>query len=128
MDYAALKLLHMGCAATSAALFVARGAAMWRQAPWPRALRALPHMVDTVLLGSAVTLAVWSGQAPWSHPWLAAKLGALLLYIALGSIALRPDGTTRRPLAVRRAALVAALAVLAYIVSVAVTRQPWPLA
>jgi uncharacterized membrane protein SirB2 len=122
VDYLALKLLHMGCAATSATLFLARGAAMWRGAAWPHALRALPHLVDTVLLGSAVTLAVWSGQSPLAQPWLAAKLGALLAYIVLGSIALKRGRTP----AVRRAALLAALCALLYIVLVAVTRQPWP--
>lgn len=122
MDYLALKLLHAGCAATSATLFLLRGAAMWRGAAWPHALRALPHLVDTVLLGSALTLALWSGQSPLHQPWLAAKLTALPAYIVLGSVALKRGRTP----AIRRAALLAALATLAYIVLVAVTRQPWP--
>ena len=126
MDYAVLKLLHMGSAATSATLFALRGAAMWRRAgtprPWPRPLRSLPHVVDTVLLCSAITLAVWSGQSPLTQPWLAAKLTALLAYITLGSIALKRGRTP----AMRRAALMAALATLLYIVLVAVTKQPWP--
>lgn len=125
MDYQALKLLHMGCAATSAALFMLRGAFMWRGAAFtsqPKALRVLPHLVDTVLLGSALALAFWSGQSPLAQPWLAAKLTALLAYIALGAVALRHG----RTLAVRRAALLAALATLAYIVLVALTKQPWP--
>lgn len=122
MDYLALKLLHMSCAAASATLFVLRGAAMWRGTAWPDALRALPHLVDTVLLGSALGLAFWSGQSPLNQPWLAAKLMALLAYIVLGSVALKRGRTP----AVRRAALLAALATLAYIVLVARTRQPWP--
>jgi len=122
MDYLALKQLHISCAAASATLFLLRGAAMWRGAAWPRALRALPHLVDTVLLASAVTLAVWSGQSPLHQPWLGAKLTALLVYIMLGSVALKRGRTTT----VRRAALLAALATLAYIVLVAVTKQPWP--
>ena len=48
---------------------------------------------------------------------------ALLLYIGLGSIALK-RGKTR---AVRLSAFIAALAVFAYIVAVALTRQAWPL-
>lgn len=122
MDYLALKLLHVSCAAASATLFLLRGAAMWRGIPWPRALRAAPHLVDTVLLASALALAVWSGQSPLSQPWLAAKLTALLAYIVLGSVALKRGRTP----AVRRAALLAALATLAYIVLAAVTKQPWP--
>jgi uncharacterized membrane protein SirB2 len=122
VDYAALKLLHMGCAGASATLFMLRGAIMWRGASCPRALRVLPHLLDTVLLGSALALAVWSGQSPHTHPWLAAKLAALLAYIVLGSVALKRG---RTPLA-RRAALLAALATLLYIVLVAINKQPWP--
>ncbi|MRV71818.1 regulator SirB [Duganella sp. FT92W] len=122
MDYHALKVLHMSCAAASGTLFLLRGGFMWRGAAWPRALRAVPHLVDTVLLGSALALAAWSGQSPLTQPWLAAKLSALVAYIVLGSVALKRG---RAP-AVRRAALLAALATLLYIVLVAVTRQPWP--
>jgi uncharacterized membrane protein SirB2 len=65
---------------------------------------------------------VWSGQSPGNHPWLMAKLCALVAYIVLGTIALKRGKT----LAVRASAFVAALLVFAYIVAVAVTRQPWP--
>ena len=124
MDYLSLKHFHMGCAAASGALFLLRGAWMLRASPalGQRWVKIVPHLIDTALLVSAITLAVWSGQSPGSHPWLMAKLCALVAYIVLGTIALKRGKT----LAVRATAFVAAVLVFAYIVAVAVTRQPWP--
>jgi uncharacterized membrane protein SirB2 len=85
-----------------------------------RAARTLPHVVDTVLLAPAIALAWALRLDPPSTPWLAAKVVALLAYIALGMAALRPG----RPPRLRVAAGGAALATFGYIVSVAVTRQP----
>ncbi len=119
--YLWLKYLHVSCVLLSGSLFAVRG--WWMlQAParlQQRWVRVLPHGVDTVLLVSAISLAVWSGQYPLAQGWLTAKVLALLAYIALGSVALK-HGKTR---AVRATALVAALLVFAYIVSVAVRKQ-----
>jgi uncharacterized membrane protein SirB2 len=124
MDYATLKLVHQSAVALSAAGFVVRGVGMCLRAPWLRArvVRIAPHAVDTVLLASAIGLA-WTLQLnPLSTPWLAAKIVALLAYIALGLVALRPG----RSQAVRIAAWIGALAVLGYIIWVALTRSPTP--
>lgn len=122
MDYLFVKHLHMGLAALSGALFLLRGAWMLAASPMlhKSAVRRLPHLVDTLLLASAVTLAVWSGQSPFERPWLAAKIGALLAYIVLGSIALKYG---RTPLQ-RACAFGAALACFGYIAGVAVTKNP----
>ena len=61
----------------------------------------------------------WSGQYPFAQSWLTAKVIALIVYIALGTIALK-RGKTK---AVRSGALLAAIVTFAYIVSVALTRQ-----
>ncbi len=124
MDYLTLKALHVGCVATSYALFLLRGLWMvfrpeWLQRRW---VRVLPHVVDTVLLGSAVAMALMIRQYPFVAGWLTAKLLALLIYIVLGSIALK-RGRTRRQ---RIAAWFAAQAVFFYIVAVALTRNPLP--
>lgn len=122
--YLWLKHLHISCVVLSGSLFALRGGWMlWAphrlQRGW---VRVLPHGIDTVLLLSAVGLAVWSGQYPLAQGWLTAKLLALLVYIVLGSVALK-HGRTR---AVRASALVAALLVLAFITSVALRKQlPW---
>lgn len=124
MTYALIKLVHMSCAALSFSLFFLRGVWMQRaperlQLRW---VRIAPHVIDSVLLGSAVTLAVMSRQYPGVENWLSAKVVALLAYIALGMVALR-RGRTR---GVRIVAWLAALAVFGYIVAVACTRSAWP--
>ncbi len=124
MDIATLKAVHVGCAALSLAGFVARGLGMLRDAAWRqrRWVKIAPHVVDTLLLVSAIGLALAVRQYPFVHGWLTAKLLALVGYIVLGSIALK-YGPTR---AVRLGAWLAALAVFGYIVGVAVTRQAVP--
>lgn len=124
LDYPAVKLVHVCAAATSIGLFLLRGAWMMRaperlQRRW---VKVVPHVVDTVLLVSALWLA-WQFSSIGLGAWLAAKVVALLAYIVLGSIALR-RGRTR---GARVAALVAAVAVFAYIVGVALTKSPLPI-
>jgi uncharacterized membrane protein SirB2 len=125
MDIVTLKAVHVGCAAISLAGFVARGIGMlrgsaWRQRRW---VKIAPHVVDTLLLVSAIGLMLATGQYPYVHSWLTAKLLALVGYVVLGSIALN-YGPTKT---VRTGAWLAALAVFGYIVVVAVTRQAVPL-
>jgi uncharacterized membrane protein SirB2 len=121
MDYLSLKHFHMGCAGLSGSLFLLRGVWMLHASPMlqQRWVRIAPHIVDTLLLASAIGLAVWSRQCPGQQPWLTAKVSALLGYIVLGTIALK-HGRTRGQ---RAAAFVAALALFAYIVTVAVTKR-----
>jgi len=87
-----------------------------------RWVKTAPHIIDTLLLISAITLAVISHQYPFVFPWLTAKLVALVLYIVLGTIALK-RGPTR---SVRVTAFLAAILVFIYIVSVAVSKQVLP--
>lgn len=121
MDYFAVKTLHQSAVTLSLLGFVARGLGALNGAAWVRhrAARTLPHVVDTVLLGSALWLAFTLQLNPLHTPWLAAKIVALLAYIALGMVALKPG----RPLRLRATAWVAALGCFGYIVSVALTKQ-----
>lgn len=121
MDYAALKLVHVGSAILSISGFAARGVLMLRGSPLlgARFVRVAPHVVDTVLLASAIGLAWLSGQYPLAQPWLTAKVAALLAYIVLGAIALRRGPTLR----VRATAFILAICCVLYIVCVAITRQ-----
>ena len=119
--YSAVKSVHMSAAALSIATFVTRGAWLLRapQRPQPQWARIAPHVVDTVLLLSALWLA--SQQAAGdAHGWLAAKVVALVVYIALGTIALKRG----RTLGIRIAAFAGAVVIFAYIVSVALTKSP----
>jgi uncharacterized membrane protein SirB2 len=120
-----LKTVHVSSAALSFAGFIVRGVWMWRGSArlTARLTRILPHVVDTLLLASAIALALRLHQYPLVHAWLTAKVAALLAYIVLGALALKYGRTPR----VRMLAFVLALAVFLYIVAVAVTRNPWPL-
>lgn len=124
MDYLAVKHLHMGCAALSGSLFLVRGVWMLRASPMlqQRWVRIAPHIIDTALLASALVLVFWSGQYPFAQPWLGAKVCALVLYIVLGTVALKRGRTPR----VRALAFGAALLTFLYIVAVAVTRHVIP--
>ena len=124
MTYLLVKHLHITCAVLSGSFFLLRGVWMLLEsdALQRRWVKVVPHVVDTVLLTSALTMVFWSAQYPLVQPWLTAKVLALLAYIVLGTIALK-RGQTK---ATRTAALVAALAVFAYIVLVALSRQVMP--
>jgi len=125
MEYTLVKYLHVGCAALSYAGFFARGILMMRAAPLLQArwVRIVPHVVDTVLLASAVALSVMSRRYPFVEPWLTAKVIALVVYVGVGMLALH-RGETRR---MRIAAWITAQIVFVYIVAVAVTRNPVPI-
>ena len=124
MNYPLLKMVHVACVAASYSLFLLRGIWMIRGPALPKQhwVRIVPHLVDTVLLGSAIALAIAIGQYPLTDDWLSAKVAGLLLYIVLGSIALK-RGRTRR---IRVASWIAAQSVFFYIVAVAMTRRPLP--
>lgn len=122
MSYLALKHLHVTCVVLSGLGFGLRGCWVLRESPLRlhRLTRVVPHIVDTLLLGSALSMAWMSGQYPFVHGWLTAKLFGLLAYILFGMMALKRGRT--KAIRVRYFAL----AVLAYlfIISVALTRNP----
>ena len=124
MDYALLKAVHVTCVGVTFALFFGRGLLMLADSPLlgNRLLGVGPLLYDTLLLASAIWMAVASRQYPFVEGWLTAKLVALIVYIGLGTVALS-RGRTRRARAI---AWLLALAVFAYIVSVALTRDPLP--
>lgn len=123
MIYTALKATHMSCALVSFVLFFTRG--IWvfsdpgrMQSAW---VRVVPHVVDSLLLFSAIGLVLVTNQYPGELIWLNVKIACLLLYIGLGMAAFRF-------LRDRRAKFIAwllALATFVYIVLVAVTRTPY---
>lgn len=119
-----IKNIHMACALLSIAGFFARGLLMIKesgllQARW---IRIAPHVVDTLLLASAVILASQWGWAALQQPWLLAKIVALLVYIGLGTLALR-GGRTK---SMRIVAWLMSLLVFAYIVAVAISKSVIP--
>jgi len=120
--YLLLRHAHIGCAILTIALFVLRGGLMLAESPWQGnvVLRYLPHIVDTVLLTTALMLATVIHQYPFSAGWVTMKVVLLVVYIVLGSIALK-HGRTKR---IRTAAFVAALLTIGFLVTVARTHHP----
>ena len=120
--YPAIRWIHITCVIASGTLFAVRGALALAGSPLARhlAVRALSWTIDTTLLTAALILTTIIHQYPFVNGWLTAKVLLLVVYIALGLAALRPE--MPRP---RRALLiVAALAVLLTIVSVARAHHP----
>ena len=120
--YLVLRNVHIACAILTITLFVLRGSLTLANSAWQQnvVLRYLPHAVDTVLLTTALMLTTVIQQYPFAVGWLTAKVVLLVAYIVLGSIALK-RGRTRR---VRVVAFVAALATVAFLVSVARAHHP----
>lgn len=124
MSYFLLKHIHVASAVISFALFFLRGIWSFNGSPIMRQrwVKIVPHVVDTLLLASALALAFTVQQYPFVDGWLTAKFFGLVLYILLGTLALK-YGKTK---AVRVSAWLAALAVFAYIVLVAKQHNPLP--
>ncbi|MCO6411362.1 MAG: SirB2 family protein [Thiogranum sp.] len=117
------KQIHVACVILTFVLFFTRGVWMLMesdllQRKWTR---RVPPVIDTLLLLSAIYLAVTIHQYPFVHGWLTAKVLALFAYIGLGMLAL----TYGRTKTVRATAWVAALLCFAYIVAVAYTKNHW---
>lgn len=115
-------MIHVSSVIFSYALFFLRGIWLIRDSVSLRQrwVKILPHVIDTVLLTSAILLAMTIQQSPLQDSWLTAKVAGLLLYIGLGMVAMR-FGKTRRTKII---AWLAAQCVFIYIVLVAVTKSP----
>jgi uncharacterized membrane protein SirB2 len=120
--YPEIKWVHIAAVLTSGGLFALRGLAMLYGARWFMAapLRYLSYTVDTVLLTAALMLATMLHQYPFVHAWLTVKVLLLVLYVVLGSYALKRAATR----AARAWFLGAALLVYAFIISVARAHDP----
>lgn len=121
MTYMVLFYLHVAAVIFSGGFFLLRGIWMLQESDLlgTKPVKIVPHVNDTLLLGTAIGLSVMSQQYPFIEDWLTVKLVALIAYIGLGVFTLR--GATR---AVRLSCLAAALLTFAFMVSVAVTRSP----
>ena len=120
--YAEIKWVHVAAVIASGSLFALRGAGVLAGARWPMfaPLRYLSYTIDTVLLTAALMLATILHQYPFVHGWLTVKVLLLVVYIVLGSLALK---RARTP-AARAWCFVAAVLVYLFIVSVARAHHP----
>jgi len=119
-----LKQLHVTCVVLSISGFLVRGVWMMQESPWlqKKWVRVAPHIIDTILLVSAILLAMQIQQYPFVQNWLTAKVLALIAYIVIGAVGLK-YGRTKK---IRIAAWLVAIAIFLYIVLVALTHQALP--
>lgn len=123
MPYIAIKHAHMMFALITITLFMLRA---WLAVPDPdriksKLLKVLPHIIDTLLLALGIWLAVLSKQIPFSNsPWLTAKVIGLVLYIIVGTIAIKRGKTQGQ----RLVATFVAIATFAYIYGAAISKSP----
>jgi len=116
-----LKPVHITCAVLSFSGFFLRGIWMLQDSSLldQKWVKIFPHVVDTLLLASALMMLYVLHLSVMEHSWLLAKIGALLVYIALGMLALKYGRNKQQ----RGVAWFSGLLVFLYIVSVALTKS-----
>ncbi len=120
--YLILKDIHILFVSASGIFFAGRGLHRVLTGARPRARlwRVAPHVLDTLLLASGIALMLYTHIYPQHAPWLALKLVLVVFYILLGALAFRS-----RNVWTSGGAYLAALAVYAFIVSIALTHNPY---
>jgi uncharacterized membrane protein SirB2 len=116
-----IKTIHVTFVVLSFAGFFIRGIWMLKDSKLlqQRWVKITPQVVDTVLLVSAIVLAIQMQFSPLQQPWLMAKIIALLVYIGVGLVALRLGRSKK----VRLYAWLLGMAIFLYIVSVALSKS-----
>jgi uncharacterized membrane protein SirB2 len=120
--YPEIKLVHVGAVIASGTLFFLRGLAVQLGGRWAMAapLRYLSYTIDTVLLTAALMLSTILRMYPLQQSWLTAKVALLVVYVVLGSFAMKRARSRRA----RAAFFAAAFAVFLAIVSIARVHHP----
>jgi len=116
--------VHVGCVVSSFSYFLLRciwtinTPAILERKLWSR---YVTDAIDTLLLASGVGLMFSFGLYPDEQPWLAVKLVAVVVYIAIAHLALKRCRSTYA----RAAAWSMAALVFFYTAGVAVHHDPW---
>jgi len=118
-----IKYIHVICAFLSISGFIYRGILKLTtpeklSKKW---LKITPHIIDTILLASAIYLVFITQQYPTLFNWVSMKIVALIIYIILGLFALR-FCKTRMSIIV---SFLLAITVFTYIIFVARTKLIW---
>ncbi|WP_413477534.1 SirB2 family protein [Vibrio hibernica] len=124
MLYMSLKHIHLLSIALSVFLLTLRYILMMMDSSvlHKKWLKIMPHIVDTVLLASGIALIFITGFIPFTPaaPWLTEKITCVLVYIALGFIALKLGKTKL----IRSIAFFGALGWLYWAAHLAITKVP----
>jgi uncharacterized membrane protein SirB2 len=123
--YPQIKFVHVIAVIASGSLFALRAVLLQIVPGWARAapVRYLSYSIDTVLLTAALMLMTVLHQYPIVHSWLTVKIALIVVYIVLGSWALK----RARGRGSQVAFAAAALLVFGFVVSIARTHSPWGL-
>ena len=121
-DYASIKLAHVAAVFASGALFLFRGLAVQSGKAWGMVapVRYLSYSIDIVLLTAALMLLTVLPSAVFANGWLWLKLALLVVYVGLGTFAIK-RGRTRT---VRLTCFISALLVFAGMYVIARTHDP----
>lgn len=120
--YLQIKMVHVAAVLASGGLFALRGALVLGGVKRAMAapLRYLSYTIDTVLLTAALMLLTALKLNPFVVPWLSVKLGLLVVYVVLGSLALKRARSQRS----RALFYAAALATFCFMYFVARAHHP----
>ena len=121
--YAQIRWVHIACIIASGSLFLLRGSLVLagkQRIAMLAPLRFLSYGIDTLLLSAALMLLTILPHAMFANGWLTVKLVLVVVYIVLGSVALKLGHTARA----RTIAFVAALTVYLGIIAIARTHHP----
>lgn len=119
--YMAFKHIHLLLVMVSVSFLLVRFAIRLQSASLlqRKFFKIAPHVIDTLLLLSAIGLMIILQQYPIVSPWLTEKVFAVIAYILLGVMAFKG-----RTLAIRWFCFIGALGWLALAIRVAITKQP----
>ena len=95
--YPQIKYVHVLMVLLSGALFALRGIGVLAGARWPQSLpvRWTSYAIDTTLLTAAMMLLTILPWAMFGNGWLGTKVVLLVVYVVLGSLALKRGRTMR---------------------------------
>lgn len=121
--HAQIKWVHITAIIISGLLFLLRGSLVMtgrERIAMLAPLRFISYGVDTVLLSAALMLLTILPHAMYANGWLSLKLVLVVIYVVLGSVALKRGRTA----GVRAGSFVAALAVYLTIAGIARAHHP----
>ncbi|HEY9097223.1 MAG TPA: SirB2 family protein [Hydrogenophaga sp.] len=120
--YPVARQAHLGLVGLSVGLFMVRGLGVLLGGAWPmRPLFKRASMaIDTALLAAGATLWALLQLNPLHDTWLGVKLILLVVYIVLGTFALRRGANVRK----KALFFLAALACVAFMASIAIHHNP----
>lgn len=121
--YPQIKWVHIAAVLVSGAIFLLRGLLVQagkQDIAMATPVRYLSYSIDTVLLTAALMLVTILPSAMFANGWLTTKIVLVVVYVGLGTFALKRGRTPR----VRVACYLAALLTYVTIIGIALAHSP----